>query len=95
MTPTVPNTTPLDAARIEALFLSGLSMHTDNSPEDIKAAIQRAVRQRGGTRACACAVAQEFGDHPDTAATRMRWARAAVATVFTHTHAGDRTLIAA
>lgn len=28
---------------------------------------------------CAGQVAQEFGDHPDTAAIRMRWAQATVA----------------
>jgi hypothetical protein len=31
--------------------------------------------QRLGTRGCAEKMAQEFGDHPDVAAERMRWAR--------------------
>jgi hypothetical protein len=26
-------------------------------------------------RGCVARMAQEFGDHPDAAATRMRWAR--------------------
>ena len=29
-----------------------------------------------GSRGCAERVAQEFGDHPETAAARMRWASA-------------------
>lgn len=40
----------------------------------IASAISRAV-QRLGTRGCAEKMAQEFGDHPDVAAERMRWAR--------------------
>ena len=32
-----------------------------------------------GAAGCAGRVAQEFGDHPETAAVRMRWARTAVA----------------
>ena len=31
-----------------------------------------------GAAGCAERVAQEFGDHPETAAVRMRWARTAV-----------------
>ena len=33
------------------------------------------ARQRSGARGCAEAMAQEFGDHLDAAAERMRWAR--------------------
>jgi hypothetical protein len=40
-----------------------------------------AVRKLGG-RGCAELVAQEFGDHPDTAVARMRWARTVVAQAF-------------
>ena len=32
-----------------------------------------------GAAGCAGRVAQEFGDHPEAAAARMRWARATVA----------------
>ena len=31
--------------------------------------------RRLGTRGCAGVMAQEFGDHPEAAAARMRWAR--------------------
>jgi hypothetical protein len=37
-------------------------------------AIRMAVREFG-TRGCASLMAQEFGDHPEAAAERMRWIR--------------------
>jgi hypothetical protein len=40
----------------------------------IAAAISSAVH-RLGPRGCTELMAQEFGDHPDAAARRMRWAR--------------------
>ena len=46
---------------------------------------KRAVYRVGdalGDVGCAAKVAQEFGEHPETAVTRMRWARAEVAGVF-------------
>ncbi|MEU4423079.1 hypothetical protein AB0F81_20840 [Actinoplanes sp. NPDC024001] len=36
------------------------------------------MRAHGGVRGCAADVASEYGDHPETAAPRMRWARALV-----------------
>jgi hypothetical protein len=36
------------------------------------AAISRTLQQLG-VRGCAGQMAQEFGDHPDAAARRMRW----------------------
>jgi hypothetical protein len=35
-----------------------------------------------GRTGCAAQVAQEYGEHPETAPARMRWARAAVAGAF-------------
>jgi hypothetical protein len=43
----------------------------------VRHAIAMALDAYGGT-GCAGQVAQEFGDHPDTATLRMRWARAMV-----------------
>jgi hypothetical protein len=34
-----------------------------------------------GIRGCAARVAQAYGEHPETAVLRMRWARAAVTRV--------------
>ena len=44
----------------------------------VAAAITRAVRQFGAG-GCAGRMAQEFGDHPDAAARRMRWVRQLIA----------------
>ena len=41
--------------------------------ESVRAAVTATVR-RLGTRGCAAQVAQEFGEHPETAVGRMRWA---------------------
>ena len=64
----------LTDARCEALFASGL--HRSNTPtaEMVAEVIRHTVRQLG-TRGCAGRMAQEFGDHPEMAADRMRWIR--------------------
>jgi hypothetical protein len=80
-----PQTPLLDAARIEALFASDLSKSQPVNPATVEQAIRGAVRHHGGTRGCAAVVAQEFGDHPEMAAPRMRWARATVFTFYIDT----------
>jgi hypothetical protein len=61
-------------ARCEALFASGLQRSDAPTPEMAAEAIGRTVR-RLGIRGCASRMAQEFGDHPEAAAERMRWVR--------------------
>jgi hypothetical protein len=61
-------------ARSVALFASGLQPSVAPAPEAVAEAINRAIR-RLGVRGCVGRMAHEFGDHPDAAATRMRWAR--------------------
>jgi hypothetical protein len=61
-------------ARCEALFASGLQPSDAPTADVIATAINSAVQQLG-LRGCASRMAQEFGDHPDTAARRMRWVR--------------------
>jgi hypothetical protein len=61
-------------ARCEALFASGLQRSDAPTADRVGEAIRRAVR-RFGTRGCAGRMAQEFGDHPEAAAERMRWVR--------------------
>ena len=73
-----PATDPLTAARAEALFTSDLSVSDQPTTTDANGAIRRARRIHGGVRGCAMLVAVEFGDHPETAAPRMRWALALV-----------------
>jgi hypothetical protein len=65
-------------ARCEALFASPLQRSDDVSAETVADAIRHTVAQLG-VRGCASRVAQEFGDHPEAAIERMRWAREVVA----------------
>lgn len=69
-------TTILAAARAEALFLARIC--SGDLPDSLdRAAANTLIADQirvGGSRGCARQVAQEFGDHPDTAADRMRWA---------------------
>jgi hypothetical protein len=56
----------------EALFASGLQPSDAPTAGMVAAAISRALQQFG-VRGCVGRMAQEFGDHPDAAARRMRW----------------------
>jgi NAD(P)-dependent dehydrogenase (short-subunit alcohol dehydrogenase family) len=67
-------------ARCEALFASGLQRSDTPGAGMVAEVISHAVRQLG-TRGCAARVAQEFGDHPEMAADRMRWVRQLVGEV--------------
>jgi hypothetical protein len=67
-------------ARCAALFASRLQPSDAPSADAVAQAISDTVR-RLGCRGCAAALAQEFGDHPETAQGRMRWARGLVAEV--------------
>jgi hypothetical protein len=58
----------------DALFVSALQCSQAPTTDQIQQAIDVAIRAFGRT-GCAGQVAQEFGDHPETAAARMRWAR--------------------
>jgi hypothetical protein len=58
----------------DALFVSVLQRCEEPSAGQVQQAIAAAVCDFG-PRGCAERVAQEFGDHPETAVTRMRWAR--------------------
>ena len=61
-------------ARCEALFVSGLQRSDSPDATALAELIRAAVRQYG-VRGCADRMAQEFGDHPEAAAARMRWIR--------------------
>jgi hypothetical protein len=69
------------AVRADALFASMLQRSGGPSADEVRKAIAAAVRAYGG-RGCAERVAQEFGDHPETAVARMRWVRGVVGEVF-------------
>ena len=77
----MPSTTQLAVTRLNvndarcvALFASGLQPSDAPTAETVAQAINRAIR-RLGVHGCLARMAQEFGDHPDAAATRMCWAR--------------------
>jgi hypothetical protein len=63
------------AAWANALFASVLQRSDYPSAGQVRKAITATVRAYGGL-GCVQRVAQEFGDHPEAAVDRMRWARA-------------------
>lgn len=70
--------------RADALFVSALQRSDEPSVDQVQQAITAAVRAFGSA-GCAERVAQEFGDHSETAVIRMRWARAVTHEAFTET----------
>ncbi len=71
------------ASGADALFVSPLQRSDDPSARQIRQAIAAAVGAFDYA-GCAGRVAQEFGDHPEIAAARMRWARSVVDEVIGH-----------
>jgi hypothetical protein len=71
----------VNAVRCEALFASLLQRSQSPTRTQVRQAIASAIRDLG-SRGCAACVAQEFGDHPEVAVVRMRWARQLVAEAF-------------
>lgn len=67
-------TISLTAARAEALFTSPLTTRSRPTRSVVEKAIRTAVREYG-VRGCAAHLATEYGDHPELAIPRMRWAR--------------------
>jgi uncharacterized membrane protein len=65
-------------AAADALFASALQCSQAPTTDQVRQAINAAVGAFGYS-GCAGRVAQEFGDHPETAAARMRWARETLA----------------
>ena len=64
----------------DALFVSVLQRSDKPDAGQVRQAIAAAVRAYG-EQGCAQRVAQEFGDHPETAVARMHWARAVAGTM--------------
>src|SRR5689334_5081055 len=69
------------AVQADALFASGLQRCDEPSASQVRQAIAESIRAFGYS-GCAGRVAQEFGDHPETAVARMRWARAVAGEAF-------------
>ncbi len=64
----------LPPARAEALFVSTVSAQSRLTLRQADDAIATAMRLHGGVRGCAADAAADYGDHPETAMHRMRWA---------------------
>ena len=71
----------INTVRCEALFASPLQRSECRTAAQVREAIRLAVRAYG-SRECAARVAQEFGDHPETAVLRMQWVREQVSEVW-------------
>ena len=69
------------ACGADALFVSALQRSDQLRASQIRQAIAAATHAFGYS-GCAERVAQEFGDHPDTAVVRMHWARSMAREVF-------------
>jgi hypothetical protein len=65
------------STRADALFASALQRSDDPSAAQVRQAIATAIGVFG-SQGCAARVAQAYGEHPETAVLRMRWARAVV-----------------
>jgi hypothetical protein len=83
----------LSLARAQALAVSGFSAATRLDRSSVDAAIRATVRSHGGVRGCVAALAQEFGEYPDTAPLRMRWAKQAVASLYDSGAAARHALV--
>jgi hypothetical protein len=70
-----------EAVRAEALFASSMQSSGSISPNEVRRAVATTLR-RLGIRGCAATMASEFGDHPDTALSRMTWALATIRTLY-------------
>jgi hypothetical protein len=65
----------LTAARADALFASDLSARCHPGRDTVTGAISRAIARYGSITACTGEVATAYGDYPESAASRMQWAR--------------------
>ncbi len=62
--------------------MSDLSAGTTPTESQATTSIRHAVLMYGGIHGCAVGLAHEYGEHPETASARMRWARAVVDSVY-------------
>jgi hypothetical protein len=76
-----PHDLRISAARADALFESTLQRSDEPSEKQVKQAIAAAIGAFGDL-GCAARVAGAYGEHPESAVTRMRWARMTVAAAF-------------
>jgi len=70
------------AFQADAIFVSGPQRGDEPSAGQVRQTVAAAIRTFGYSGR-AGRVAQEFGDHPETAVVRMRWARVMAREAFT------------
>jgi hypothetical protein len=63
----------------EALFVSALQPSDRPAARQVRDAIVTSLAAYRDAAGCAAKMAEEFGEHPEQAANRMRWALALVA----------------
>jgi len=72
----------LTIARTEALAVAPIPRDEPLTLAAIDAAIRASILAHGGIRGCAAALAQAYGDHPETACPRIQWARQTIDTMY-------------
>jgi hypothetical protein len=75
------------SVQADAVFASVLQRGDEPSADQVRQAVAAAISAFGYS-GCAERVAQEFGDHPETAVIRMRWARAVTREAFADSASG-------
>ena len=73
--------TTVEAVRAEALFASSLQLSEHPAADEVRGAVAATLR-RFGIGGCVIRVAGEFGEYPESAVARMRWALDMVRTVY-------------
>lgn len=73
--------TTFEVVRAQALFVSCLQASQRPKPDEVRDAITTTLRWRP-LGDCVARVAEEFGNHPETAAARMNWALSMVRVVY-------------
>jgi hypothetical protein len=79
--PSAPYDLSISVARAGALFALPLPRSDEPRARQVRQAITTAIGVHSA-RGCAARVAQAYGEHPETALTRMRWAFTAAASAF-------------
>ena len=69
--PSAPYDLGISAARADALFAPPLQRSDEPSARQARQAIATAIAAYG-MQGCATQLAQDYGEHPETAPTRMR-----------------------
>ena len=72
----------LSIARTDALAVARIRHDEPLTRSSVEAAIRASILAHGGTRGCAAALAQAYGDHPETARPRVQWARQAITALY-------------